>query len=83
MPNRFNHNKDIKNTQPAKLKAISPGMIITFRYVGENISDKNPLVLFLYRDGKYNLIDGLNLNYYLRVLKIERQFKIYLKKLQT
>ena len=61
--NRFNHAKKIENTQPATIKSIIPGMIVTFKYVGKKISDKNPLILFLYNDSKNKLIDGLNLNY--------------------
>ena len=67
MLNKFNHKKDIKNTQPVKIQAISPGMIITFKYnsihYGNKITDKNPLVLFLYFDSQNGLLDGLNLNY--------------------
>jgi hypothetical protein len=63
MPNRFHHTKDIKETQSATIKSIIPGMILTFRYEGKNVFDKYPLILFLYRDPKKNLIDGLNLNY--------------------
>jgi hypothetical protein len=63
MINKFNHLKDIKNTQPANFKSIFPGMIITFTYHGKKILDKNPLILFLYYDPKNKLVDGLNLNY--------------------
>ena len=38
-------------------------MVLTFKYVAENISDKSPLILFLYYDIENGLIEGLNLNY--------------------
>ena len=38
----------IEDTQPAYFKSIQPGMVLTFKYVAENISDKSPLILFLY-----------------------------------
>tara|TARA_Y100001963_G_C6662240_1_gene391049 strand:+ start:202 stop:774 length:573 start_codon:yes stop_codon:yes gene_type:complete len=58
---KFNHRRRIINQQPAKLKAIYPGMFLTFRYP-TSISDKNPLVLVLWNDFK-NHIEGINLNY--------------------
>ena len=41
--NRFNHARMIEDTQPAYFKSIQPGMVLTFKYVAENISDKSPL----------------------------------------
>ena len=61
--NRFNHARMIEDTQPAYFKSIQPGMVLTFKYVAENISDKSPLILFLYYDIENGLIEGLNLNY--------------------
>tara|TARA_R110000824_G_scaffold66026_7_gene171665 strand:- start:1406 stop:1891 length:486 start_codon:yes stop_codon:yes gene_type:complete len=75
MANRlYNHKRKIKGIQPAKLKALEPGMLITFRYNAKDIMDKNPLIIFLYRDINDNLIDGLNLNY-LTEYKVSQLFK--------
>ena len=40
---KYNHKRRIKGLQPAKVKAIYPGMIVQFKYKGKNIFDKNPL----------------------------------------
>jgi hypothetical protein len=63
MPTRFNHYNLIEDTQPATVKSIIPGMILTFRYEKPKTQDKNPLILFLWYDSKNKVIDGLNLNY--------------------
>ena len=60
---KYNHKRRIKGLQPAKLKAVSPGMIVQFKYGGENISDKNPLVLVIWNDKSESKIHGINLNY--------------------
>jgi len=75
MANRlYNHKSKIKGIQPAKLQSLEPGMLITFRYNAKDIMDKNPLIIFLYRDVNHNLIDGLNLNY-LTDYKVSRMFE--------
>ena len=61
--NKFNHTEKIKNLHPGKLLSIIPGMIITFRYLGPQITDKQPLILYLHYDSVNGLVDGLNLNY--------------------
>ena len=60
---KFNHKKRIEDLQPAKLKAIYPGTIIQFKYNGEKIFDKLPMVLVLWNDYKESKIHGINLNY--------------------
>ena len=61
---KYNHKQNYQGIQPGKLKALYPGMIVEFKYSGEDIFDKRPLILLLYKEyGKYNLIHGLNLNY--------------------
>ena len=58
-----NHKSKIDDLQPATLKSVMPGMILTFKYNGAKVSDKNPMILFLHYDSEYGLIEGLNLNY--------------------
>ena len=60
---KFNHKRRIQDLQPAKLKAVYPGTIVQFKYGGEKISDKLPLVLVLWNDYKESKIHGINLNY--------------------
>ena len=60
---RHNHKSKIKDSQLVSLKAVIPGMIVSFNYEGKKVSDKKPLIFFLHFDRKYGLIEGLNLNY--------------------
>lgn len=69
-----NHANRIIGVQPAKINSLKPGMIIRFKYLGKNISDNNPLVLFFWDDGQN--IHGLNLNY-LSNYKIKKMFESF------
>ena len=61
---KFVHKQNYQGIQPAKLKALYPGMVVEFKYSGEDIFDNRPLILLLYKEyGKYDLVHGLNLNY--------------------
>ena len=60
---KYNHKRRIKGLQPAKVKAIYPGMIVQFKYKGKNIFDKNPLVLVIWNESYGKKIHGINLNY--------------------
>ena len=60
---KYNHRNRVIDFQPAILKSINPGTIIQFKYIGENIFDKKPMVLVLWNDGIDNKIHGINLNY--------------------
>jgi hypothetical protein len=60
---KYNHKRRIKGLQPAKLKAVSPGMIVQFKYGGKNIFDAAPLVLVIWNDIPEKKIHGINLNY--------------------
>ena len=69
-----NHRKNIKGVQPAKLEALYPGMIVTFKYPSKN--DVNPLILLLYSEhykSKKGLLHGINLNYLLES-EVQRLF---------
>ena len=59
----YNHKSKIQDSQLVTLGRVSPGMIISFNYRGQKISDKKPLLFFLYVDKQHGLIEGLNLNY--------------------
>ena len=47
---KYNHRRRILDRQPAIHKAVYPGMIVNFKYIGENISDKLPIVLVVWND---------------------------------
>ena len=70
---KYNHTRRIIDFQLAKIKAISPGTIIQFKYAGKNIFDKKPTVLVLWNDYKEYKIHGINLNY-LTEFKIKMLF---------
>jgi len=60
------HNRKILNEHYLSNKiGLKPGMILKFNYYQKDAFDKYPLILYLYRDRKKNLIHGLNLNYLL------------------
>ena len=60
---KYNHKQSIQSFQPAPSKSIYPGMIVDFRYSGENINDKWPFVLVIYNDHREDKLHGINLNY--------------------
>ena len=82
MLNKYQHINEIKNTQPAKINSILPGMILKFKYKSLNptkqITDENPLILFLYFNSEYGLLEGLNLNY-VNKFKFKNLFKTFSK----
>ena len=59
----YNHKSRIKSSQPAKIKAIYPGMFIGFKYRKGKVFDDSPILLVLYRDYVKEIVHGLNLNY--------------------
>jgi len=60
---KYNHRALITNAQPGILKAIHPGMFISFKYRKSTVFDTNPLLLVLHKDYRENLVHGLNINY--------------------
>ena len=70
---KYNHSRRIKDLQPAKIKSLYPGTIVQFKYSGDKIFDKKPMVLILWNDYKEYKIHGINLNY-LTEFKIKMLF---------
>ena len=60
---KYNHSRRIADLQPAKIKSLYPGTIVQFKYNGDKIFDKNPLVMVIYNEYGGDLIHGINLNY--------------------
>ena len=69
----FNHQRRVLDTQLAKIKTLYPGTIVEFKYSGNDIFDKEPMVLILWNDYKNYKIHGINLNY-LSEFKIKSLF---------
>ena len=79
---KYNHQAIIKSFQPSPSKAIYPGMIVDFKYIGKNIFDKKPFVLVLWNEYGKDMIHGINLNY-LSKQKIETLFSKLIKGAKT
>ena len=60
---RYNHSRRITDLQPAKIKSVYPGTIVQFKYSGDKVFDKKPMVLVLWNDKGESKIHGINLNY--------------------
>ena len=60
---RLRHNQRIISQKSTSINNLKPGMIARFGYKSDNVFDKNPLILFLYRETANNLIHSINLNY--------------------
>ena len=44
---KYNHRRLVTNWQNARTKSIYPGMVIDFKYKGDDIFDKKTMVLIL------------------------------------
>ena len=60
---KFNHKARIKDVQPAKVKGLYPGTIVQFKYTGDKVFDRLPMVLVLWNNRAEDKIHGINLNY--------------------
>ena len=52
-----------------------PGMIVTFNYSEQGVTDPRPILLFLHKDASTKNIEGLNLNY-LNPTKLKKLFQV-------
>jgi len=60
---KYNHKNKIEGSQHANIKAIYPGMFVSFDYRKHTVFDRRPLLLILHKDYISNLLHGINLNY--------------------
>ena len=72
---RYNNRRIIKTLQTLPVNKILPGMIVTFNYSEEGVTDPRPILLFVHRDTKINTLEGLNLNY-INPSKIKKLFQV-------
>ena len=70
---RYNNRNIIKSQQKVPLGKLLPGMIVTFNYSEEGVTDPRPILLFLHHEKK--LIEGLNMNY-INPAKIKKLFQV-------
>ena len=72
---RYNNRNIIKSQQKVPLGKLLPGMIVTFNYSEEGVTDPRPILLFLHREKGKNLLEGLNLNY-INPSKVKKLFQV-------
>ena len=60
---KFQHKSNYQGRQPGITKALYPGMIAQFKYSGDRIFDKAPLIMVVYNEYGGDLVHGVNLNY--------------------
>mgnify|MGYP003153321733 CR=1 FL=1 len=75
MATRYNNRKIISAQQTIPAGKLLPGMIVTFNYSEEGVTDPRPILLFLHREKGKNLVEGLNLNY-INPSKIKKLFSV-------
>ena len=75
MATRYNNRKIILSEQTLPIGKLLSGMIVTFNYSEEGVTDPRPILLFLHRDGEKKLIEGLNMNY-INPAKIKKLFQV-------
>ena len=72
---RYNNRKIISSQQNLPLGKLLPGMIVTFNYSEEGVTDPRPILLFLHRDRETKLLEGLNINY-ISPAKVKKLFQV-------
>ena len=75
MATRYNNRKIILSQQNLPLGKLLPGMIVTFNYSEEGVTDPRPILLFLHRDKETKLLEGLNINY-ISPAKVRKLFQV-------
>ena len=75
MATRYNNRKIISDRQTLPIGKILPGMIITFNYSEQGVTDPRPLLLFLHHNKDRNVLEGLNLNY-VNPSKLKKLFSV-------
>ena len=72
---RYNNRKIINTEQTLPIGKALPGMIVTFNYSEEGVTDPRPILLFLHRDKETKLLEGLNINY-INPAKVKKLFQV-------
>ena len=75
MAKRYNNRRIIKSFQTIPPGKLLPGMIVTFNYSEQGVTDPRPILLFLHKDTSTKNIEGLNFNY-LSPTKLKKLFQV-------
>ena len=73
MATRYNNRKILKSAQTVPIGKLLPGMILTFNYSEQGITDPRPILLYLHNDR--GLLEGLNINY-INPTKVKKLFSV-------
>ena len=73
MATRYNNRKILKSAQTVPIGKLLPGMILTFNYSEQNVTDPRPILLYLHNDR--GLLEGLNINY-INPTKVKKLFSV-------
>ena len=75
MAKRYSNKRIIKSFQTIPPGKLLPGMIVTFNYSEQGVTDPRPILLFLHKDPDTKNIEGLNFNY-LSPKKLKKLFQV-------
>ena len=75
MAKRYSNKRIIKSFQPIPPGKLLPGMVVTFNYSEQGVTDPRPILLFLHKDPDTKNIEGLNFNY-LSPTKLKKLFQV-------
>ena len=75
MARRYNKRRIIKSFQTVPPRRLLPGMIVTFNYAEQGVTDPRPILLYLNTNPQTQTIEGLNMNY-LNPTKMKKLFQV-------
>lgn len=75
MARRYNNRRIIKSFQTVPPRRLLPGMIVTFNYAEQGVTDPRPILLYLNTNPQTQTIEGLNMNY-LNPTKMKKLFQV-------
>jgi len=75
LANRYNNRRIIKSIQTVGQGRLLPGMILTFNYSEQGVTDPRPILLYFNTNSETKTIEGLNMNY-LNPTKLKKLFQV-------
>ena len=75
MANRYNNRRIVKSIQTIGQGRLLPGMILTFNYSEQGVTDPRPILLYINTNSETKTIEGLNMNY-LNPTKLKKLFQV-------
>jgi len=75
LANRYNNKRIVKSIQTIGVGRLLPGMILTFNYSEQGVTDPRPILLYFNTNSETKTIEGLNMNY-LNPTKLKKLFQV-------